>query len=301
MVVFCLPSITIVQSGGKAHPVLGETAQSSRRLITPSRSLDSLFFRQPLPLFHQSSTRHVSQRNHPLRVRLQPRHSRARPCVRIRAVRLTPHGDGSINQHRARSSITFLLPSSPSYVSPPRRRAPSPSSLPCILAAVAPTTPRPVIRSSLRISCPRPPPPPFDRAAGEDIKQESICCIGRATCQEQHIFWSLTARGYQINLLLSIPRYVSKVLTIWIHLATAVWFVVTSQLRGPPAAGCKLHPLFDFVRTTASLIVVLRFAFVEYEDRRDADDAYHDMHNKRIGRDDVLKIEVCFGRHRLFD
>ncbi|KAK3332405.1 hypothetical protein B0T19DRAFT_398179 [Cercophora scortea] len=33
------------------------------------------------------------------------------------------------------------------------------------------------------------------------------------------------------------------------------------------------------------------FAFVEYEDRRDADDAYHDMHNKRIGRDDVLKIE----------
>lgn len=31
---------------------------------------------------------------------------------------------------------------------------------------------------------------------------------------------------------------------------------------------------------------------MEYEDRRDADDAYHDMHNKRIGRDDVLKIEV---------
>jgi hypothetical protein len=34
---------------------------------------------------------------------------------------------------------------------------------------------------------------------------------------------------------------------------------------------------------------------VEYEDRRDADDAYHDMHNKRIGRDDVLKIEVGLG------
>ena len=31
---------------------------------------------------------------------------------------------------------------------------------------------------------------------------------------------------------------------------------------------------------------------MEYEDRRDADEAYHDMHNKRMGRDDVLKIEV---------
>lgn len=39
---------------------------------------------------------------------------------------------------------------------------------------------------------------------------------------------------------------------------------------------------------------VLSFAFVEYESRRDADDAYHEMHNKRIGRDDLLKIEVCF-------
>lgn len=34
---------------------------------------------------------------------------------------------------------------------------------------------------------------------------------------------------------------------------------------------------------------------MEYESRRDADDAYHEMHNKRIGRDDVLKIEVSFG------
>ncbi|EME81355.1 uncharacterized protein MYCFIDRAFT_72175 [Pseudocercospora fijiensis CIRAD86] len=33
------------------------------------------------------------------------------------------------------------------------------------------------------------------------------------------------------------------------------------------------------------------FAFVEYEKIRDADDAYYEMHNKRIGRDDLLKIE----------
>ncbi|RMZ06915.1 hypothetical protein D0860_05340 [Hortaea werneckii] len=44
------------------------------------------------------------------------------------------------------------------------------------------------------------------------------------------------------------------------------------QRRVLPQAGCK-------------------FAFVEYESRRDADDAYYEMHNKRIGRDDLLKIE----------
>ena len=40
------------------------------------------------------------------------------------------------------------------------------------------------------------------------------------------------------------------------------------------------------------LTLLPSFAFVEYESRRDADDAYHEMHNKRIGRDDLLKIEV---------
>ncbi|RKF60962.1 putative pre-mrna-splicing factor [Erysiphe neolycopersici] len=41
-------------------------------------------------------------------------------------------------------------------------------------------------------------------------------------------------------------------------------------------------------RTAASRL----FAFVEYESRRDADDAYHEMHNKRLDRDEILKIEV---------
>ena len=43
-----------------------------------------------------------------------------------------------------------------------------------------------------------------------------------------------------------------------------------------------------------SLLTASRFAFVEYESRRDADDAYYEMHNKRIGRDDILKIEVGY-------
>lgn len=56
------------------------------------------------------------------------------------------------------------------------------------------------------------------------------------------------------------------------------------------AAGCK-NCLFLFSRRYSS-DTLPSFAFVEYEDRRDADEAYHDMHNKRMGRDDLLKIEV---------
>lgn len=34
------------------------------------------------------------------------------------------------------------------------------------------------------------------------------------------------------------------------------------------------------------------FAFVEYESRRDADDAYYEMHNFPFGRHEILKVEV---------
>lgn len=70
----------------------------------------------------------------------------------------------------------------------------------------------------------------------------------------------------------------------------AGWSVVIFRLPGPPAAGCTSEQPPQ--RGCLCFADMLRFAFVEYEDRRDADDAYHDMHNKRIGRDDVLKIEV---------
>jgi hypothetical protein len=62
----------------------------------------------------------------------------------------------------------------------------------------------------------------------------------------------------------------------------------TSRLPALLAADCTYPSLSPSI----ALLTTHSFAFVEYESRRDADDAYHEMHNKRIGRDDVLKIEV---------
>ncbi len=76
-------------------------------------------------------------------------------------------------------------------------------------------------------------------------------------------------------------------------LAMAGWCAAIFPLRGLRAAGCKFAPLCPRA-LRGDLTSLCRFAFVEYEDRRDADDAYHDMHNKRMGRDDILKIEVSF-------
>ena len=59
-----------------------------------------------------------------------------------------------------------------------------------------------------------------------------------------------------------------------------------SRLYVPQAWRCRCLEIYAHTHTAS------RFAFVEYESRRDADDAYHEMHNKRLGRDDVLKIEV---------
>ena len=69
----------------------------------------------------------------------------------------------------------------------------------------------------------------------------------------------------------------------------------TFQLLAQQPAACEwTRPSSQVVRLTQA-----SFAFVEYESRRDADDAYHEMHNKRIGRDDLLKIEVCLTPFKL--
>lgn len=67
----------------------------------------------------------------------------------------------------------------------------------------------------------------------------------------------------------------------------------TSRPPDLPPADCESSPCFlGAFDSPVGADTSPSFAFVEYEDRRDADDAYHDMHNKRLGRDDILKIEV---------
>ncbi|KAF4438099.1 hypothetical protein F53441_12860 [Fusarium austroafricanum] len=69
--------------------------------------------------------------------------------------------------------------------------------------------------------------------------------------------------------------------------AHALAHVYVLSFSRAPSYGRLVRCDIPAPRSTSSRL----FAFVEYEDRRDADDAYHEMHNKRIGRDDILKIE----------
>lgn len=77
---------------------------------------------------------------------------------------------------------------------------------------------------------------------------------------------------------------------------TVALFAATFQHLAPHQADCEFsYSLFRFlqpVQSTEDTYGSNSFAFVEYESRRDADDAYHEMHNRSISRSEVLKIEV---------
>jgi hypothetical protein len=68
--------------------------------------------------------------------------------------------------------------------------------------------------------------------------------------------------------------------------------LVRCDIPAPRTASSRLYVQAGLCVVCQLADSTRRFAFVEYESRRDADDAYHEMHNKRIGRDDLLKIEV---------
>ena len=74
-------------------------------------------------------------------------------------------------------------------------------------------------------------------------------------------------------------------------LPTSYGRLVRCDIPAPRSASSRLY-VDSFRPTGLAISPRLSFAFVEYESRRDAEDAYYEMHNKRIGRDDVLKIEV---------